>query len=165
MTNVSNERTESNTSTDFPRPSWDQVWMSVADTIGSRSRCTRAQVGCVVVDKNQSVLAASYNGPPPSMEVDGNCKHWCDRARTGDTTSYDNCPANHAEINAITRMPSTQGATVYINRMCCFTCAKALASAGVKRIVYKETNLDAHLNRKAILDFLWNCGVTVSYAE
>jgi deoxycytidylate deaminase len=138
--------------------------MQVADTIGSRSKCSRAKVGVVVVDQNQSVLAASYNGPPPGLDVDGWCTGWCDRAKSGPSDSYDNCPANHAEINAITRMPASEGATVYINRMCCFTCAKALASAKVSRVVCKYTDLDGHIDDTKIIEFLTACGVRLDRA-
>lgn len=163
MINGSNERTESSTSTEtvFIRPTWDRVWMQVADTIAQRSLCSRAQVGCVVVDDDQSVLAASYNGPPPGYTTSGPCKNWCERAKTGPSVSYDSCPANHAEINAIARMASVSGTTFYINRMCCMTCAKAMASAKVRRVVCKLTDIDGHFDSEKIVEFLNNCGVSV----
>src|SRR5690242_17090044 len=108
------------------RPSWEITWMSVAEVISHRSQCSKAQVGCVVVDEDQQVLSASYNGPPPGTSFKGPCSGWCRRAVTGESTpDYSNCPSSHAEINAIARMPrTTKATTIYINRMCCFSCAK-----------------------------------------
>lgn len=154
MTNDLKKPTGSNTSS---RPSWDETWMSVADTIARRSQCSKAQVGCVVVDEDQQVLAASYNGPPPGSDYSGPCSDWCKRAITGESTpDYSNCPSSHAEINAIARMPrTTKETTIYINRMCCFSCAKAIASAGIGRVVYKITDIDGHIDSGPIGEFLF----------
>ena len=160
MTNNSNEHTESNTS---DRPDWDSVWMAASNTIGSRSLCSRAKVGCVIVGPDQSVLSATYNGPPPGLEMSGPCSGWCERAKTGESTAdYENCPSNHAEINAIARMAPVVGATAYVNRMCCMTCAKALAAARIGRVVCEKTEIDGHLNKDTV-KYLESCGVSISF--
>lgn len=160
MTNDWKRHTESNTST---RPTWDDTWMSVASVIALRSQCSKAQVGCVVVDEDQQVLSASYNGPPPGTSYNGPCIHWCTRAITGESTpDYSNCPSSHAEVNAIARMPrTTKQTTIYINRMCCFSCAKTIASAGISRVVYAITDIDSHLNKNDTAEFLRNAGIII----
>lgn len=168
MTNDLTESTEQSGSTnvDKPRPSWDVVWMRMANLFGQRSLCDRAKVGCVLVDEDHNILAASYNGPPPGYEVEGTCRWWCPRAMgMGNLTNdYSNCPSNHAEINAISRMrPGNGEITAYINRFCCHTCAKALASAGISRVVCLDTSMDKHLGIDDTLQFLSDCGVYVSF--
>ncbi len=135
--------------------------MAVADVIALRSQCSKAKVGCVVVDEDQQVLAASYNGPPPGTEYSGPCSGWCQRAITGESTQdYTNCPSVHAEVNAIARMPrTTKQTTIYVNRMCCFSCAKTIASAGISRVVYLEVDIDAHLNTGVTGEFLASAGI------
>lgn len=143
--------------------------MSFADSIGRRSKCSRAQVGCVIVSSGQSVLSASYNGPPPEYPADGSCALWCPRARGegGLGSTYDNCPSVHAEINAIARADHSKisGATVYINRASCIGCAKALAAAGVKVVVHRVGEDDMHRNPDATEDFLRLCGIEVQRWE
>lgn len=137
--------------------------MSVADTISLRSQCSKAQVGCVIVDEDQVVLAASYNGPPPGSSYDGPCSGWCKRAITGIATQdYSNCPSVHAEVNAIARMPrTTKRTTIYINRMCCFSCAKTIASAGISRVVYLEVDIDAHLSTSDTAQYLNDANIDI----
>ena len=139
--------------------------MTFADTIGQRSRCDRAQVGCVLVSDAQSVLSASYNGPPPNYPAEGSCSSWCPRAQGvgGLGSTYDNCPSVHAEVNAIARADHSKisGATVYTNRATCYSCAKTLAAAGVVRVVHRVTEDDMHRNPDEVEAFLRTCGVDV----
>lgn len=141
----------------------------MTDVIAKRSRCDRAQVGCVIVDEDQNILAAAYNGPAPgwtipeSQQVTTTCNQWCARAQGigGTTSDYSNCPSNHAEINAIARMiPTTKETYAFVNRLCCITCAKALAAAGVSMVMCKSTEIDGHIDSMLIQSYLENCGIT-----
>lgn len=166
MTNDSKNSTEQYISTE--RPTWDQVWVDTSKNIAKRSRCSRAQVGAVFVDSDKNVLAMSYNGPPSGMDVDGDCINWCPRAQGigGTTNDYSNCPSNHAEINGLLRMEKTDSEiTAYINRLCCMTCAKALAAANVSRVVCLITDIDAHLDTEATVVYLRSCGVQFDLIE
>jgi dCMP deaminase len=139
--------------------------MYMSDIIALRSKCSRAQVGCVIVSSDQTVLSASYNGPPPEYPAEGPCTLWCPRARGegGLGSTYDNCPSAHAETNGIARADHsrTHGATAYVSRASCIGCAKALAAAGVTRLVHRVEEIDAHRNPEATEEFLRKCGVTV----
>lgn len=166
MTSDSKTHTELST---LGRPSWDDTWINQAEVISQRSLCSRAKVGCAAVDEEQHVLAMTYNGPPPGYEAEGECINWCPRAQGVGAigNDYSNCPSNHAEMNAVARMPRTPGraVTVYINRLCCSTCAKALAAAGVTRIVCRKTDIDGHLGLETTLTYLSDCGVAVDFME
>jgi dCMP deaminase len=139
--------------------------MSMADSIAERSKCSRAAVGCVLVSSTQSVISASYNGPPPNYPAEGSCALWCPRARGegGLGNTYDNCPSVHAEANGIVRADYSRlaGATAYVTRACCLQCSKLLAAAGVVRVVHRVEEIDAHRNPEASEELLRLCGVEV----
>jgi dCMP deaminase len=147
------------------RPDWDEIWMQFADTIALRSKCSRAQVGCVIVDKDQNVLSASYNGPPSNFPAEGSCLDWCPRGRGegGTGPGYDNCPSVHAEVNGIARVDRsrTVGATAYVTRASCYSCAKALAAAGIVKLVHRVDEIDMHRNPEETEKFLRECGIEV----
>jgi dCMP deaminase len=71
------------------RPSWERTWLDVAQLIARRSLCSRAQVGAVIVDPHNRVIATGYNGPPAGflrlsaepLGLGETCEHWCQRAR------------------------------------------------------------------------------------
>lgn len=147
------------------RPTWEQVWQDMADIIATRSLCCRAQVGCVIVSQDQKVLAASYNGAPPAYRVEGTCENWCERGRGEGLmdNSYINCPAVHAEVNAISRADYSEikGATAYSTRGTCMNCAKSLAAAGISRLFHRVENIDLHRDPDVVEKFLQDCGIEV----
>lgn len=139
--------------------------MKMADVIAQRSKCSRAKVGCVIVDEDQNILAAAYNGPAPKWTEWGSafsCIEWCPRAQGigGTTSDYSNCPSNHAEINAIARMrPTTKRTRAYVNRLCCINCTKALAATGVSMVMCQKTDIDDHIDTTTIRDYLDACDI------
>lgn len=147
------------------RPSWDQTWLDQACTMGKRSRCTRAQVGAVIVAHDQTVVSTSYNGPPRGYPAEGPCTNWCPRAMGLEPPSptYDDCPAAHAEANAIARADFSRmnGATIYISSAPCKGCAKLLANSGITRVVFPYENGRDYRNWKETVLFLKQCGLTV----
>ena len=80
-----------------------------------------------------------------------NCKaHGCRRVRLyGDNSKLhrlpSDCDAIHSEVDAISHAArlgvNLNGATIYVTRYPCEACARAIAEAGIKRVVYgrKET--------------------------
>ena len=130
------------------RITWDEVFMRFAETVKLRSRCSRDQVGCVVVTTDNRVAAASYNGPPPRategenapVPLTGKCNEWCLRATaTVRSAGYEDCYSNHAESNAIARADFTdiKGGTLYVTSTPCVSCAKNVAACGVDRVVFR----------------------------
>ncbi len=152
------------TSTSDHRPSWDETWLMMAIVISKRSRCTKAQVGAVVVDLEQNVISSSYNGPPRGMDVEGMCTNWCARSR-GESLDpgYTDCPSVHAEANAIARADFSRmsQATMYISTSPCLNCAKQLANSGITRICYIDEAGREYRNVETTLDFLNKCDIEV----
>lgn len=114
------------------RPSWDDYFMGIAKIVATRGTCNRLQVGAVLV-KNNRIVATGYNGAPPGMPH-------CD-GPAGHLMEHEHCIRTvHAEANCIlqagvTGGASTVGATLYTTHSPCYPCYKALAVAGVKRVV------------------------------
>ena len=150
------------------RPSWDEVWMGVADSVAPRSLCSRAQVGVAIVSSDNRLLSAAYNGPPKGLEYDTPCINWCPRAQRQSGTPdpvYDDCHAAHAESNAIARADYTQmaGSTVYVTTSMCKGCAKIVANSGVTRVVFRyvDDGSDAYRSPDLTEQFLEACGLEV----
>ncbi len=112
------------------RPDWDEYFLKLAMLASERSTCPRMHCGCVLV-KNKNVIATGYNGSIPG---DDHCED------AGCLLVDNHCVRTvHAEMNALIqaakRGHAVEGAAAYVTNMSCTTCAKALISAGVKRIV------------------------------
>ena len=148
-------------------PTWDQTWLECAHVMAKRSRCSRAQVGAVVVAEDQTVISMCYNGPPRDFPTtQGDCSEWCPRSQGTDDPSptYDDCPSVHAEANAIARADFSRmkNSTVYVSTSCCKGCAKLLANSGVRRVVFQSEAGRDYRNPQATIDFLRECGIEVS---
>ncbi len=123
------------------RPDWDEYFMKVAKLVATRSTCLRRQVGAVAV-REKRILATGYNGAPIGLK---HCEELgCLRKRLGIPSGerQELCRAVHAEQNVIIQAAklgiSLDNATLYITHFPCYTCAKLLINAGIKRIVYEE---------------------------
>lgn len=121
------------------RNSWDKYFMDIAILAKTRSTCLRRQVGAVLV-KDKRVIATGYNGT-----VSGT-KH-CDEKgcirQLLDIPSgkqHEICNAIHAEQNCLIQCAKfgveADGATMYVTDKPCYICAKMIAQAGIKRVVF-----------------------------
>lgn len=152
--------------------SWEDVRMDMAIALGQRSRCSRAQYGCVIEDIQRRVVGEGYNGPPATWPYGGPCAGrdmlhhdaWCRRGVEGpedDTRlSYTDCPAIHAEANALlncTRRPD--GATLYVSGLCCFNCVKLIANSGVVTIVMLGEEGKDYRSMGETYAFLQKCNI------
>ena len=112
------------------RPDWDQYFLKLAMLASERSTCPRMHCGCVLV-KDKNVIATGYNGSIPGDE---HCED------IGRLVVDNHCVRTvHAEMNALVqaakRGHAVEGAIAYVTNMACTTCAKALVTAGIKRVV------------------------------
>lgn len=146
-----------------PRPTWDDIWMQVADTIADRSLCSRSKVGSVIVTQDNRVASASFNGAPDSFDCQGRpCLEWCERAMTGDSSSsYDKCEALHSEANAIARADwsDIDGGTIYTTSSTCINCARLIAATGISRVVHRVSPEHAYRNPEAVEQYLREQGL------
>ena len=112
------------------RPTWDEYFLKLAMLASERATCPRMHCGCVLV-KNKNVIATGYNGSIPG---DAHCEE------VGCLLIDNHCVRTvHAEMNALVqaakRGHAVDGSSAYVTNMPCTTCAKALITAGVKRVV------------------------------
>jgi dCMP deaminase len=142
---------------------WQETWAEVAQTIAKRSSCVRAQVGAVIVDKNQRIAATGYNGPAAGFPTSGACDSYCDRAKGGSVANYHGCPSIHAEANASLYVDraKTEGATIYSTHFPCMDCAKLISNSGIVTVIAKITEADAHRNPHLVKEYLELCGIAV----
>lgn len=159
------------------RPTWDEVWLHAATGIAGRSLCSRAQVGAVIVNIENRIVASGYNGPPSGFQHDDEpCVKWCQRARTAanphEVTAlrrdYSDCPALHAEANALMAADRSTWAhgTIYVLGDVCINCAKLIANSGLTTVVIKPDGKDrSYRAPNKSYTFLEQCGVEVIIHE
>lgn len=109
------------------RPSWDEIWMSLAESLAARSTCSRAQVGCVVVSRdNTRVLGIGYNGGAEGVFND------CLSDEPG------KCGHLHAEDNALLKTDYTdRPAKMYVTTQPCRDCAVRIINAHIDEVIYR----------------------------
>ena len=148
---------------------WPQLWISVAKTIGQKSKCVRAQYGAVIVSRDNRVLSVGYNGPPAGREVEGPCSKWCTRAKLAargiePAADYTDCHAVHAEMNALLRASNLwreDEPTLYVNGVMCLRCALTTANSGVKKVVMLLTEYEVKRDPEGTKQLLEDYGLKV----
>lgn len=149
------------------RPSWHQVRIAMARDLGKRSLCERDQVGALITDVEGKVIGEGYNGPPRGFDhADARCGNWCTRGRNhGEPVAndYSDCPALHAEANAITMSDRTlrMGGTLYVTSHVCTPCAKLIANSGLQFVVVDSQREHEHRRSDDSYRFMRDCGLVV----
>lgn len=118
------------------RPSWEEIWMNIAEIIAQRSVCLRYQVGAVLV-RNKKIVTLGYNGPPKGIT---HCGEIGCAKQTGANGGL--CRGAHAEMNAIVNAAnhglSVAGTTLFCTYRPCLECSKHLINAEVAKIIFKK---------------------------
>ena len=120
------------------RLSWDDFFMLQAELVANRSTCLRRQVGAVLVNEDQRLIASGYNGAPSGVR---HCiETGCLRKNYPSGERLDLCVATHAEANAIANAARTgaqvKGAILYSTVSPCIECLKIAVNAGIAEIKY-----------------------------
>jgi len=149
--------TYSKNSPKHKRPSWDEYFLQVMDIVGSRGTCDRGRSGALLV-RDRRILATGYVGSPigiPHCDEVGHEMHTV--TRENGVASRHCLRTSHAELNAIVNAArfgvAIDGATLYCKMVPCYTCAKAIINAGIKRVVafrnYHSTEQSKEVFKKA----------------
>ena len=126
------------------RPSWDEYFMQVAETIKQRSTCLSARKGAILV-KDKRIISTGYNGSPKGVKHcnQGGCTR-CTQRHLGKIKSgvySEPCICCHAEENAVVQAAvhgiSTEGAIIYTTFSPCVTCCKMIINAHIKEVIGK----------------------------
>ena len=126
-----------------PRLATDEYFLQIAKTVAQRSTCPRRQVGCVLVDSKNHIVATGYNGVPTGFThcIDTPCLGAS--YPTGEGLEF--CEAIHAEVNAFLQLRSDDALIAYMTVTPCFTCGKMFANSNVKKIIALEDYVDGRV--------------------
>ena len=121
------------------RPSWDEYFLRLADTVASRATCDRGRSGCVIV-KDKQILVTCYVGSPRGLAHCDDVGHLFKKVIHEDGKVTQHCVRTvHAEQNAITQAArrgiALEGSTLYCRMTPCRTCAMLIINCGITRVV------------------------------
>ena len=142
---------------DYKRPDWDEYFMKIVDVVSSRATCDRGRTACIAV-LNRQLLASGYVGAPTGIPDCDEVGHELHTVKNPDGSESIHCIRTvHAEQNVIAQAArigvSLEGSTLYCKLAPCYTCAKLLINAGIKRVVaanaYQQGNVAVKLLESA----------------
>lgn len=135
------------------RPGWEEYFCAIAQLVATRSTCLRYQVGCVLVNKYNQIIATGYNGVP-SGETHCTDQGFC---RPGVQVCGDGVGSRaiHAEKNAVgqaaKRGVNTDGAIAYTTHYPCKGCQEVLLAAGIVQVRFlKDCENHQHFSQLPI---------------
>lgn len=126
----------------YMRPSWDEYFIEVANTVAKRATCDRGRSGCVIV-RDKQILVTGYVGSPVGFPHCDEVGHLLKKVIHEDGTITTHCMRTvHAEQNAIAQAArrgiALEGATIYCRMTPCRTCAMLIINCGIKRVVCEK---------------------------
>ena len=123
----------------YVRPSWDEYFMEIANTVAKRATCDRGRSGCVIA-KDRQLLVTGYVGSPNGMPHCDDVGHQMKQTVHEDGNVTNHCVRTvHAEQNAICQAAklgiALEGSTLYCRMTPCRICAMLIINCGIKRVV------------------------------
>lgn len=126
----------------YRRPSWDEYFMEIANTVAKRATCDRGRSGCVIA-RDRQLLVSGYVGSPKGLPHCDEVGHQMKKMIHEDGNITQHCVRTvHAEQNAICQAAklgiSLQGATLYCRMTPCRTCAMLIINCGIVRVMCEK---------------------------
>jgi len=126
----------------YVRPSWDEYFMEIADTVAKRATCDRGRSGCVIA-RDKQILVTGYVGSPRGLPHCDDVGHLMKKVINEDGSISQHCVRTvHAEQNAICQAArlgiALEGATLYCRMTPCRTCAMLIINCGIVRVVCEK---------------------------
>ncbi len=123
----------------YQRPSWDDYFMEIADTVAKRATCDRGRSGCVIA-KGKQILVTGYVGAPAGLPHCDDAGHQLKKMVHEDGRETSHCVRTvHAEQNALCQAAklgvAIEGATLYCRMTPCRVCAMLIINCGIARVV------------------------------
>lgn len=150
-----NSNTKSIMTNTYQRPSKDESFMEIAESVSMRATCLRRRYGAVIVSRDGRIVSTGYNGAPRHRAncCDlGSCLR--DELHVKPGTHYELCRSVHAEANAIINGnpldiiggtlylagtdASTNQPSKYISP--CAMCQRLILNAQIARVVMRDAN-------------------------
>lgn len=134
--------TEETSKPTYSRPSWDDYFMGVADTVSQRATCDRGRSGCVIV-RDKQILVTGYVGSPMGLPHCDEVGHLFKQVTHEDGRTTNHCMRTvHAEQNAMCQAArrgiGLDKATLYCRMTPCRTCAMLIINCGIIRVVCEK---------------------------
>jgi len=125
-----------------PCRSWDSYFLNIAELVATRSKDPSTQVGAVLVS-NRAIISTGYNGFPRGVN---------DRVPERFDRPMKYLWTIHAEENAILNAArhgvKLEGSSLYITPLPpCTECAKAIAQAGLKEVIFSGAGDNERLSK------------------
>jgi dCMP deaminase len=115
---------------------WDEYFMLQAMLASFKSKDPNTKVGCVFVDNKNHQITMGYNGHVSGL--DETKIPWGNNLNV-DLEHQKYGYVVHSEANAILHAPrSLDGSKLYVTLFPCHECAKLVATAGCKNIVFLQ---------------------------
>lgn len=109
------------------------TFMQMAIILSKRSTCLDKQVGCIITNSRNEIIASGYNGAPrgyPHCIDMGFCK----KKRTGNPND---CLSAHAEQNALLQCRVLEQIhSIYVTLSPCIVCTRIIMNTPCKRIIF-----------------------------
>lgn len=126
----------------YVRPSWDDYFMEIANTVSKRATCDRGRSGCVIV-RDRQILVSGYVGSPKGLPHCDEIGHQLKKMIHEDGSETQHCVRTvHAEQNAICQAAklgiSLNKATLYCRMTPCRVCAMLIINCGIERVVCEK---------------------------
>jgi dCMP deaminase len=149
----------------YVRPSWDEYFMEIANTVSKRATCDRGRSGCVIA-RDKQLLVTGYVGSPIGLPHCDDVGHQFKQVVHEDGHVTNHCVRTvHAEQNAICQAArlgiALNGATLYCRMTPCRTCAMLIINCGIVRVVC-EKKYHAGAESEAMFA---EAGVKLEYVE
>ncbi|MCC6142559.1 MAG: cytidine/deoxycytidylate deaminase family protein [Candidatus Hydrogenedentes bacterium] len=128
--------------TPHERPSWDDYFLEVANTVSTRATCDRGRSGCVIV-RDKQILVTGYVGAPSGLPHCDDAGHQMKKVVHEDGSVTQHCVRTvHAEQNALCQAArrgiAIEGATLYCRMTPCRACAMMIINCGIGRVVCEK---------------------------
>ena len=105
---------------------WNEYALELATVAAKKSKDPWRQVGACLLRHDNTVAGIGFNGYPAGMRED-----WQDRDNR-------RLFVVHAEQNALRYVKPDECAMIAVTLLPCNDCLKAIASHGIKRVVYRD---------------------------
>ena len=114
-----------------------KTFMKIAEAISELSTCPRRNVGCVILDKYNRIIATGYNGAPRGFS---HCKEInCAGANFKSGCGLDYCEAIHAEQNALLHCADILSIeSIFVTTFPCIHCLKLILNTSCKTIYFRD---------------------------
>ncbi|NOX45785.1 MAG: cell division protein DedD [Chlorobi bacterium] len=124
------------------RPTWDEYFMDLANSVSKRATCDRGRSGCVIV-RDKQILVTGYVGSPRGLPHCDDVGHFFKKMIHEDGSVTQHCVRTvHAEQNAITQAArrgiALDKSTLYCRMTPCRTCAMLIINCGIERVVCEK---------------------------